>query len=167
MTAISDNEYGDWMSKKKILKGKKPDNHYKFFKSIQGLPEIEKDIKQKNKAIENIRKDPIKFIMNWLSNIGRLLLNYPYSYTKQKLTTFFYILPNMFLIVLLILIIYPTILKIKYFPHEIIFSIIFFTIYFFGQSLLSAEVRHFSIVVPILFLWIVFVINNYIQIKIT
>ena len=49
-------------------------------------------------GIENIKTHPKKFMRNVAANISRMCFSFPYSYTPQKLTTLFYVLPNAFLL---------------------------------------------------------------------
>lgn len=60
----------------------------------------------KEQAISNIRHHPLKYMANWLAKMGRLLFSYPYSFTAQKLSTYFYV-PNVFLAFLFVLSMMP------------------------------------------------------------
>jgi hypothetical protein len=52
---------------------------------------LERDDAFKAQALRNIAAHPAKYLRNWLANVGRLLFSYPYSYTEQKTSTFFYL----------------------------------------------------------------------------
>jgi len=120
----------------------------------------------KKQAIRNILDHPMKIFMNWLANIGRLLFNYPYSYTSQKLSTYIYMIPNMFLVVMMAFSIYPTYRARKWIPFEIYALLAFGLLAFGGSSLLSAYVRQFLPLIPICFLWVIFVWMNVVKIEI-
>src|SRR5215470_222487 len=79
------------------------ENHGAYFERLAHLPPIEWDRELKRRALQNIKENPVKFVRNWLANVGRLLFSYPFSYTPQKLSTFVYLIPNMFLVVLFVL----------------------------------------------------------------
>jgi hypothetical protein len=89
--------------------------------------------------------------------VGRLLFSYPFSYTPQKISTYFYLLPNMFLVVFLVGSVYPAVLKRTTIPYEIYALLFFALIVMGGTSLLSAYDRQFRPLVPIFLLWLSFV----------
>jgi len=105
-------------------------------------------------------------MINWASNIGRLLFNYPYSYTPQKLSTFAYLIPNMFLVVLMVFSIYPTYRARSVIPGEIYLLLVFALIAFGGSSLVSAYARQFLPLIPIFGLWIFWVWSKVMRIEI-
>lgn len=162
------DELGDLIQEKgelyEIQQAKK--NHGDFYKKIAKLDNIQRDDEFKKQAIYNIKHYPFKFFKNWIANIGRLLFNYPYSYYPQHLGTFFYIIPNMFIVVLSILCIYPTYIGRKLIPHEIYALLLFGVIAFVGNSLLSAIVRYFYVLVPFFALWIFFTLGRILRIEI-
>ena len=91
-----------------------------------------------------------------MANIGRLLFSYPFSYTQQKLSTYYFLIPNMFIVVFFVLSIYPAILRWKSIPYEIYALLYFSLIAFGGTSLVAADTRQFTPLVPILILWLSF-----------
>ena len=100
MTSPIDGEYGDWHGADAVAT--RPElsrNHGEFYASLQGLSLVEQDTAFKQAALQNIREYPLKYLANLGCNIGRMLFNYPYSYTPQKPSTFLYLVPNMFLVV--------------------------------------------------------------------
>lgn len=161
------NELGNWYHETYLEKiPSLAENHQDFFDKISDLNYIQKDDKLLRQAIKNIKGHPVKFIKNWTANIGRMLFSYPFSYTPQKLSTFFYIIPNMFIIVLSFLCIYPSYVRRRTMPCEISVLFLFAFIAFIRNSLFSAYSRHFSILVPIVALWMFFTITNILKIEI-
>lgn len=166
MSTPYNNEFGDWHGEPL---DKNPDllkNHEDFFKKISTLGTIQKDEVLKKEGIRNIKNHPGKFFRNWLANIGRMLFSYPFSYTYQKLTTFFYIIPNMFIIVISFLLVYPSYKGRRLIPDEIWLLLMFVFIMFVGSSLVSAYSRQFSILVPIVVFCIFFTITRILKIEI-
>jgi len=160
-------ESGDWFDDKKF--GNNPllaKNHQDFFTQISKLPAVDKDEALKKKAIQNIIEHPSKFALNWLANVGRLLFNYPYSYTTQKLSTYAFMLPNMFLIVFFALLVYPAIKAYRTIPYELFSLLGFVLIAFGGSSLLSAYSRQFLPLTPIVCLWIFFIWSKIVRIEV-
>lgn len=161
MSTPYQNEFGDY-----AIHYEK--HHQDYFKELNDmkLSSIQKDDALKKKAIENIIDHPGKYIMNLMANIGRLLFNYPQSYTPQKMSSYFNIIPNMFLMVFCIICIYPTYASRKLIPFEIYALILFAAIVFVGLVPLNSEVRYFLPLIPILMLWISFIFTRVLKLEI-
>ena len=160
------NELGSWHNSSLIETSALEKEHHKvFFDKLSNLSPIERDNALKKEAIKNIKNHPMKYFINGLANIGRMLFSYPYSNTYQKLSTYFYMLPSMFIFVLSVLFIYPTVKVRKKIPFEITMLLMFGAVYFGASSLLSAYARQFYIVVPIVGLWLVYMFNKLIIIN--
>ena len=123
------------------------------------------DDKFKSIAINNIKKHPLKFLQNWINNIGRILFNYPYSYILQNPRSLIYAPLNAFICVLLLFSLVPTYKNWYKINFAIRFLIFFSLIYLGGSTLGSAEHRMFSITAPVLLLWIAFILQNTIKIN--
>lgn len=141
-------------------------NHREFFDRIAPLDNVRRDEELKKQGLKNIREHPRKFLANWMCNLGRLFFSYPFSYKLQSPTTFFYLIPNMFLVVLSILCIYPTIIRYHNIPFAIIILLLISVIYMGGSTLLSAYERQLRPIFPILFLWISFTLLRIVEIRI-
>ena len=158
------NEFGDWYDRYNLPQ-EIQQNHQEFFDKISKLNRIEADEALKKEAIQNIKKHPKKYFMNWLANIGRIFFSYPYSYTNQSLTTYFTILPNMFIVVLGLPFFFITVMNRKIIHQEIFFLLCLVPIYLFGSSLLSAGREMFFVTLPVVGLWLAYIFDNFIQIK--
>lgn len=165
-TSYNTNEYGSWFPPKKVKEIPELTPHRDFYDKISNFSEVARDDAFKKQAIENITRYPLKYLVNWVANIGRLLFSYPFSFTSQKLSTYFYIVPNMFIVVLFILSVYPAILRRRFIPYEIYALLLFNFIAFGGTSLLSAYDRQFRPLVPVLFLWLSFVYVRILKIEV-
>jgi hypothetical protein len=166
MTTPYETQLGDWFSEKQVQIRPELAQHREFLDKVAGLPKVEQDSAYKKQGIYNITHYPVKYFVNWIANIGRLLFSYPFSYTEQKLTTYFYLIPNMFLVVLFVLSIYPAILRWKSIPYELSALLFFFLVSFGGTSLLSADNRQFRPLVPILILWLSFLYVRVMKIEV-
>ncbi|MGB5420218.1 hypothetical protein, partial [Algibacter sp.] len=169
------NEYGDWISSDVVLDLRDEDyydntelikNHGDFIRSLEPYSLVQRDSLYKDQAIRNINQYPLKFIENTGSSALRLFFNYPYSYTPQKASSYFYILPNLFLVVFLLLSILLAIRKPLSIPFEIRFIGLMALIFIGALSLLDGRVRHLLPILPFLLLFIAFVFKNYIKFKI-
>lgn len=134
--------------------------HGDFFVETGSLDSIGQDQALTVRAIENIQSHPVKYAQNWVANVGRLLFSYPYSYTEQKLSTFFYLIPNGLLVALAVFLLYPTYLLGRSIPFEIYALLGFFLIAFGGSSLVSAYERQFHILPPLLVPWLALVLSR-------
>ena len=164
----NESELGAWFNPQEVLENPgQSEPHVRFFQELERLPTIQQDDELKRRAFYNITHYPRAFLRNWLANVGRLLFNYPYAYDRQKLSTYFYVIPNMCLFVLSMLLIYPTIRGRKLIPYEIHATTFFSVLYLGGTSLVSGvSPRQSMIIVPVLLLWIVFILMRVLEFKI-
>ena len=169
------NEVGNWMDKTLIYNTEDTEhfglntfgkNHKAFLDSISLLTPVKQDSLYKQKAIENIKKHPLKYLENTISSGARLFFNYPYSYTPQKTTSLVYIIPNTLLLTLLLLTLYLIYHNLKSVPFEIYFLGLLSIIFMGGLTLLDGRVRHLSPAIPILLFIIIVIINKFITLKI-
>ena len=156
-------DYGDWKSEESMLKNP---NYKHFVQSISKLSTIDKDVAYKKQANENIRQHPGKFLLNCLSNIGRLFFNYPYTNTAQSNTTFFYLAPNIFVFVFIIITLGLGIIHYKKLPVEIVLLLFVIMIYLAGSVLVSAYCRMFMVTMPFWMLFFFYILNTIILNKV-
>ncbi len=168
-----EDDLGDWhtsshFSSREFLDAEHEmaEHHQTFFNEVAELPGLEQDAAFQRRALENIRHHPLKYLHNVAANIGRLVFNYPYSYTPQKLSTYAYILPNVFLVALVVFSLYPTWVARRRIPFEIYALLAIGVIAFCGSSLLSAFNRQLVPIVPFLALWLAYVWTCVVRIEI-
>ncbi len=167
MSTPYDGELGDWFSFKQVRENPAlARNHQHFFSRIEELPGVSRDDAFKRQAVANITRRPMKFAENWAANVGRLVFDYPYSFKEQKLSTYYYIVPNMFLVVLGLLSLYPAAVHYRRIPLEIYGLLAFNLVTFVGASLLSAYNRQFVPLAPIFFLWITYVLVHLVEVRV-
>jgi 4-amino-4-deoxy-L-arabinose transferase-like glycosyltransferase len=142
-------------------------NHENELNEIFKYKGPEKDDAYTKVAIKNIKEHPLKFGRNWISNIGRILFNYPYSYTLQKNTTLFRLPLTGIIVVLMLFCILPTFINWRKIIFPIRFILFFVLLYLGGSTFASAETRMFTVVVPMLLFWIGYVIQKSIKINMT
>ncbi|MFC2165276.1 hypothetical protein ACFLT2_09800 [Acidobacteriota bacterium] len=158
-------EYGDWHNRRLDKSPQLKKNHFEFINSISKLNAVERSDAQIEEAIKNIKQHPKKYFTNWLANIGRILFSYPYSYKPHSLKTYFTIIPNMFIVVFSILCSYITMVSRRKVRQEIFLLLIFISIYLFGSSLVSAGRRMFFLALPVIGLWLAYILDNFVQTK--
>lgn len=174
LSTTYESELGDWYSAPDVYNtGIINEGHRIFYQKIDSLDAVQKEELFRAKAIKNIYTHPIKFIKNWTANIGRLFFNYPFtydifnnSYDRQKTTTYFYMFPNMFLIVFLIISFYPAIISRKIISQQILIISLLGFIYLAGSTFASAFVRYFVEAIPFVVLWLVYIYSQIVKIEI-
>ena len=194
MSTPYENEYGnytnypfDTVDNKTMLPGSAKQiklNHEKDFQKILENKEAQKlyikdgkiigspyagliqDTILKRIAVQNIKSHPFKFIQNCFSNAGRIFFNYPADYTLQKPSTLLRLPVNGTILVFAAFCFIITLANWK----GILFSIrllLFLGLFYFCGSLLgSAGSRMFSLVVPILLIWIAYILQRTVKIKV-
>jgi hypothetical protein len=116
-------------------------------------------------AVQNIKSHPVKFLQNIVSNIGRMIFNYPASYTPQKPSTLKRLPINGTLIVVFLFSMVPAFLNWRKIIYPMRFSLVFSVIYFGGSCLGSADLRMFTLIVPVLLLWIAYILPRSISLQ--
>ena len=175
MSAPYEEEYGSWMTypsdsvdKKRFYAGGIDSiflRHQADFEEINKYTGAEQDDAFKKIAVKNIKSHPVKFIKNCFSNIGRILFNYPYSYTPQKPTTLLWLPQNGLIILLALFSLIPTVINWQKIPYPIRFMLFFVLLYLGASVLGSAENRMFNMAVPVLLIWIAFILQKTIKVS--
>ena len=193
MSSPYENEYGDWMPYfpdstahekyhvpgaseqvrlqhqkdfQQIFASKEAQDLYVKNGVISGSPYngvIQDDVLKKI-AIQNIKSHPFKFIQNCISNAGRMIFNYPNAYTIQKPSTLRRLPVNGTLLVLAAFCFIITLANWKRILFPIRFLLFVGLLYFCGSLLGSASPRMFSLVAPILLIWIAYIISKSIKV---
>ncbi|MEP6950558.1 MAG: hypothetical protein ABI863_14835 [Ginsengibacter sp.] len=177
MSTPFEDENGSWIqfpidpkTKKNTIPGAEERitlNHQKDLDEILKYKGAEKDSAYQKIAIENIKSHPVKFLKNCCSNIGRILFNYPYSYTLQKNTTLLRLPFTGTILLLMLFCMVPTFINWRKIIFPMRLLLYFVLLYFGGSILASAETRMFTLVVPILLFWIAYIIQKSVRINFT
>lgn len=185
MSNPNSGEYGDWFDDYYFVKGtldentkilkkgnfqevyepRLKENHQEDYRQILKYTGVQRDSVYKQLAIKNIINNHKTFIRNYLSNWGRLIFSYPFSYTLQSNKTLLRIPFSGFLFVIVLFIFIPTILNWKKLAFSLQFSLIFLFIYLGLTSILSAYTRMFTVIVPIILFWIAYILPKIITVK--
>jgi len=157
MTAPYSKDYGDWKPEEDMAVNPK----YKdFIKTVINLPTVQKDQAYKKAAIANIKKYPAKYVMNCVANLGRLFFEYPHTDTLQSSGTFFFLAPNMFVFVFIIMALAISVFYLKKIPDEIIVVLVFIMVYLAGSTFVSAYCRMFIVTLPFWMFFFFYVLRN-------
>jgi hypothetical protein len=140
-------------------------NHQKDIDYISQLPVINQDDEFKRIAIDNIKKHPIKYIRNCLSNVSRMFFGIPNSYFYQREQTFARLLPNSIVLTLLFFCSIVTFFNYRNIKPEIAMVVSLTYLYIFLSTLVSAYPRQLYVIIPLLFFWASYILNKAVTIK--
>lgn len=140
-------------------------HHQKAFDVIAKYKGVEQDDRLKELAINNIREHPLKFVKNCISNAGRIVFNFPYSYETQKPNTLMRLPFNGIILVFVLFCLIPTLFNWKRILFPIKFLLFFALLYFGGSLLGSAENRMFVMVVSVLLVWIAYTVQRTVKLN--
>ncbi len=177
MTSPSNVEYGDWtgalnrnnigaanyniVGADSLLAANHQDDFNKINKSIG----IERDDVYKSLALRNIKAHPLKYAQNIIYNMGRLVFHYPFSQAIQKPRTLLILPINGILLTLMLFSLIPTILNWRIIPIPLKFLLMLTFFYLGASTLVTALVRMFTIIVPILLFWIAYITQHTLSIS--
>jgi 4-amino-4-deoxy-L-arabinose transferase-like glycosyltransferase len=179
MSSPHHREYGDWYGfhslesynnqyEPSCIPGRADSirsNHIEDFKELFKYQGVERDDFYKKLAINNIKENPGKFLQNCFSNVGRLLFNYPKSYVLQRPVNLLRLPLNGMIFLFWLFCSIPTIINWRRISYPIRFMIFPALLYFGGSVLGSAEPRMFSVIVPIILIWIGFIFEKSVIIR--
>ena len=178
MTNTDEYEYGSWFADPgkpvdSTLKNFHLSNieeqvrikHQQDFEEANKYSGVEQDDVFKKLAIRNIKSHPVKFLQNCISNMGRLLFNFPYSYKLQTPDTLLRLPFTGIIVVLALFCVIPTFKNWKKIDFSIRFMLLIALTYFGGSILGSAETRMFTVIVPLLLCWLAFICERAFKIK--
>jgi 4-amino-4-deoxy-L-arabinose transferase-like glycosyltransferase len=169
-----ENEYGDWISHDIILYGNDAkycdaealrQNHGAFLREVYTLTAMERDEVFKEKAIENMKNHPVKYLENTVASAFRLFYNYPYTYIPLKTSSYLYYIPSSFLVISIIVGLLVGLYNRRKIVFEVRFLAAFAFIFLGGIILLDGRPRHLIAIVPVIILLISHVLNQFVQIK--
>jgi 4-amino-4-deoxy-L-arabinose transferase-like glycosyltransferase len=141
------------------------DNHRADYIEIYSLPPQEQDDAFKKKAIENIKAHPVKFARNMIANAGRLIFDYPYSYTYQTETSLLRISINGILLTLILLTALISALNWRRIPFSLRVIVLTMLLYLGGSLLVSVYQRMFYVILPWMLLWVSYVLTHTVRIN--
>jgi 4-amino-4-deoxy-L-arabinose transferase-like glycosyltransferase len=135
-------------------------NHKHVLEKLEQLDGLAQDAELKRIAYYNIINNPLKYLQNIASNFSRMLFNFPDSYYYQSPKTLFRILPNSILISTSMLAIF-LIFRLKSIRALYLNQLMPLVAGYLAICLLlSAYPRMLHIVMPVIFIWIFFILSK-------
>jgi len=175
MSSPYDGEYGDWQPYPETPQPFKyrvyysedsiAAHHKKDIDEIYKLHGTERERAYTEIAINNIKSHPVKFLKNCLSNIGRMLFSYPNAYTLQNNKTLLRLPLNGLISILSLFCIIPTFLNWRKINFPIRFLLFCVLIYLGPSTMVSGLTRMFTVIAPILLVWIAFIMQRTLKIS--
>jgi 4-amino-4-deoxy-L-arabinose transferase-like glycosyltransferase len=141
-------------------------NHLRDYEELVKLQGVKRDDCFKRLAINNIKTNPFKYAENCIYNSGRLFFNLPYSYKLETPRSLFRFPINGILAILMLFCTFPTIRNWRIIPAPLQFIIVFAILYLGGTILLSAQTRMLGIIVPLLLVWIGYILKKSVVFKV-
>jgi len=173
MSSTSSNEFGSWFPDREMetdpnfftnyIPGCKDSiilHHGAELEVIHKLKGIEQDDAYKDLAIRNIKAHPFKYAQNLVYNTSRLLFQYPASYGIHRPVIMITFPINGILLTLILISLIPSLINWRKIPFSIRFLLVLVILYLCGSLLVTAYIRMFAIIVPLLLLWIAFIFQN-------
>lgn len=137
-----------------------------FLEHAQSLNAVERDEVYKREFTERLVANPQVYLRNWISNVARLLFNYPYSQRQQSLFTYGYLAPNMLLVFLLIASVYCAIRQARDLDGELLVTGLVCLLYAGLMSIVSVTSRHLIVVMPFGVLWLAYIFSRFVRVRI-
>ena len=176
MSTPIENEYGDWnddhfraycdydtsmpCNADYFAKG-----HQADYDQIYKLEGVARDDAFKQKAVENIKLHPAKYLRNIVANMGRLFFGLPNSYSTVRMQQLWRIIPNAFLFCIFLISIFLGAKQFRKHPPEIqVLLLVLFT-YLSATLLVSAQQRQLYVVLPLILIWFAWLTEAFIQFR--
>lgn len=175
-TSTYEDEYGTWVATKYILDPAEEKEgyyldimkarYYHFLDSIDHLPLMERNEVLMQKSIENVKAHPEIYLKNSLASLARIFFNQPNSFRYQRLADFVYIIPNLFLLFLLLGAVIVAVVVRTRFPVELWYILFFLLVYVGGISMINGLARYLIAVLPVFFLFPAATLIKFVRIEI-
>ncbi len=142
-------------------------HHKKDFDEIYNLKgDIEQGDRFQKIAINNIKSHPFKYAQNVFFNMGRIFFHYPFSYAVQRPKSLYVMPANGIILTFILLCLIPTLLYWRKIIFPLRFLLFIALLYLGASSLVSAETRMLTIIVPILIFWFGYIVQKTIKLNI-
>ena len=164
-----DGELGDWQNDWRPLpaNSRVQRNHQAFLDSLAGLGTVARSDALERRALRNIRSHPDKYIQNWLANLSRLFFSFPYTDTPQKLSTLFYVLPNVLLLALCGASLVAWRVARRPLPSEVHLVLFVGLVAIAGTSVGSASPRYLIPLIPFFVLWSLVALSVNLEVRVS
>ena len=140
-------------------------NHGEFIRSIFNMQPLERDAIFAKAAKRQLQEAPKQALLNWISNISRLLLGFPRSFRAEELGPVSILFFNVPLVLLGMLAAGIAVLRFREIPREIVILAFLGLVYLGGSSLPSGLPRHFVVITPLFWLVVATVLSRTVKVS--
>ena len=140
-------------------------HHQKDYDEVYKYKGVEQDDAFKRIAFNNIKKHPLKYLQNCVYNAGRLVFHYPFSQALQRPKTLLILPVNGIIFTLMLFCLIPTLRNWRKLSYPIRFMLLFVFLYLGASTMVTAYVRMFTIIVPILMFWFAYIIDKTVKVN--
>lgn len=158
-------EFGDWRSEVEVMTRPELARHKPLFEEFAKLDYMKQDELLKKQTMKNVVNHPCKVFYNWVANVSRLFLNFPYSYKYQNPVQLLYLMPGAVLLSAVLFCIYPIVKFRRVLPPEITHAIIVSAVFVAGHSLIYAQARFLCTIMPFIFIVIAYTATNLVKVE--
>jgi hypothetical protein len=163
MAAPYPGHLGDWQSANEALTDPSLAADRAEFQKVNRLSQIHADRVLRRDAIRLIKAHPRTYLSHVAANLSRLWLNTPYSFTPQKLSTIFYVIPNALLLFGLTLSAAVLWARQRTLAPEVVAFAFFLALGIILQAPLAAYTRMLAPLVPLIIWLTVFAAFRYLR----
>ncbi len=128
-----------------------------YLPSLSQLNHVEYNSALLREAVRNIRNHPLKALLNWRANLNRLIMDFPFSTfpgSHSRLNTGNWSLVYFPAFFLSLFLLFPTLLRWRHFPAEILILVGVLALSLVAFSLVSSYARFVYPLLPLLLLWL-------------
>jgi 4-amino-4-deoxy-L-arabinose transferase-like glycosyltransferase len=145
-------DLGDWQLPSDVFVDSRLAPHRPFFRSLIGESIPEQNDRLERAALDNVRDHPRKYAQNVLANVSRMWFHFPYSFRQERLKPLIFVIPNAFVLSVLLLTLGLVAARRRLLPVEAVPFAMFGLVTFGFHALLSAYPRMLFPVIPVI-LW--------------
>ena len=165
-TSHHPGENGHWFSYEDAMSlPELAPNHGEFIRSVFNMHPFERDAMFAKAAKRQLQEAPKQALINWMSNISRLLLGFPRSFRAEELGPVPILFFNVPLVLLGLLAAGIAMLRFREIPKEIVILAFLGLVYLGGSSLPSGLPRHFVVITPLFWLVVATVLSRTVKVS--
>ncbi len=169
ITSPHEGEYGSWLQEKWVIDDPVlAKNHLTYLQSVAKLPIAERADAWMEGVRKNLEAENIKsaLVRNYAANLCRVFFNVPRSRKYENFPKLVWTLTGSLFAGLIFLALIPTLYGWRKLRVELKLLLLCVGIYFCGVILLPAEPRYLIPVFPVIFLWLAYVCEQLVEIRV-
>ena len=173
MSTPHEGEYGDWNGEHFLANNPNisvsgheaflSKHHQEEMNEILKYKGVNRDDAFKRFAMKNIKQHPKKYLKNIFSNMNRMFFDFPNTYSFQYPSRLVWYSGILFTLMLFSFVL--TIVNWRQIDYSIRFLFMVSFAYLGGSMLLSADFRLFSTVIPVLLIWVAYILHQFVLVK--